>query len=84
MLVKSFNFMPLSAGERLGPYEILTPIGAGVRRRFWTVHWRHADCHRHNEIEYENGGGAVARRMDRSWKRALARKSAIQLAREPP
>src|ERR1700722_16764968 len=29
MLLESFRLMPLSAGERLGPYEILEPIGAG-------------------------------------------------------
>jgi Tol biopolymer transport system component/predicted Ser/Thr protein kinase len=29
MLLESFQLMPLSAGERLGPYEILSPIGAG-------------------------------------------------------
>jgi serine/threonine protein kinase len=29
LLLKSFKLMPLSEGERLGPYEILSPIGAG-------------------------------------------------------
>ncbi len=29
MLLESFQLMPLSAGERLGPYEILSPLGAG-------------------------------------------------------
>jgi eukaryotic-like serine/threonine-protein kinase len=29
MLLESFKLMPLTAGERLGPYEILSAIGAG-------------------------------------------------------
>jgi eukaryotic-like serine/threonine-protein kinase len=28
-LVKSFNYVSLATGDKLGPYEILAPIGAG-------------------------------------------------------
>jgi hypothetical protein len=29
--------MPLSAGTRLGPYEILAPIGATTNNHYWDV-----------------------------------------------
>src|SRR5229473_2891129 len=60
--------MPLSAGDRLGPYEILTPIGAGGMGEVYRAH----DSRLNRDVAIKVSAAQFSERFEREAKAIAA------------
>src|ERR1700682_938199 len=60
--------MPLSAGDKLGPYEILSPIGAGGMGEVWKAH----DPRLNRDVAIKVSAAQFSERFEREAKAIAA------------